>query len=271
MGKAKDLELDLDKWVTRGAKKAHPVAVCAAGVLVLVAMNMGRQRLREQVVERRAALALLSPRLESTADALAEASSYRDMKLKDLERFRAELSKLADSRRALFEGGLQLQEERRLLEKQWEIVSTYLLVDQDNKRVSLMRGDQALESYPFTYDPPESFGGEARPVPKEAVIISKERFAHPERPKSEEVAGQLQWEPPQVGTSVRANALGEFVVFTRGPLILHGPQKKEDEHKAFAHVCLGLSKVTAQKLYQNTFIGTRVVIKPATLTGLLKR
>jgi hypothetical protein len=271
MGKAKELELDLDKWAQRGAKKAHPVAVFAAGALVLVAMNAGRQRLREQVLERRAALALLAPRLESTADALAEASSYRDMKLKDLERFRAELSKLADARRALFEGGLQLQEEKRLLEKQWEIVSTYLLVDQDAKKVSLMRGDQALESYPFFYDPPEAFGNETKPLPKETTVVSKERFAHPERPKSEQVAGQLQWEPPQVGTSQRANALGEFVVFTRGPLILHGPQKKEDEHKSFAHFCLGLTKYSAQKLYQNTFIGTRIVIKPATLSGLLKR
>ena len=52
-------------------------------------------------------------------------------------------------------------------------------------------------------------------------------------------------------------------MFTRGSLILHGPPKKEAEHKAFAHYCLGLSLKVARRLYENSYIGTRIVIKPA--------
>jgi flagellar motility protein MotE (MotC chaperone) len=253
--------LDIETLLQKASKKAHPVFVFAAGALVLVAMNAGREHLRDAALARRAELAAVAERIEPSADALSETASFRDMKLRDLDRFRAELSKLANARRALYEGGLELQEDRRLLEKQWEIVSTYLLVDPDAKKISLMRGEQSLESYPIADAPPEALGGESRPLPRETVIVSKERFAHPERPKSEEIAGQLQWEPPQVGTSVRANALGEFVMFTRGPLILHGPPKKDSEHKAFAHYCLGLTLATARRLYAASFIGTKILIK----------
>ncbi|MBI3553417.1 MAG: L,D-transpeptidase [Elusimicrobia bacterium] len=264
-------EFDIDETVQRISRKSHPVLIFALGSFILVLMNSGRSFLRERAWARRAELSALKDRLDTSNEALSDAASFRDMKVRDLARLKVELSKLTTARRALYEGGLQLQEERRLLEKQWEIVSTYLLVDQDAKRINLMRADQALESYPIAYLPPESFGGESRPLPKETVIVSKERFAHPERGKSEQVNGQLVWEPPQVGTSARANALGEFVMFTRGPLILHGPQKKEDEHKAFAHDCLGLSGPVARRLYQSATIGTRIVIKPPTLSGLLKR
>lgn len=142
-------------------------------------------------------------------------------------------------------------------------MSTYLLVDEGDKKIHLMRGEQSLESYPIEYVPPQSFGEGAKAPATVSTIISKERFAHPERGKSEQVDGQLQWEPPQVGSSVRANALGEFVMFTRGSLILHGPPKKAEEHKAFAHYCLGLSLAVARRLYNSCYIGTKIVIKAA--------
>jgi hypothetical protein len=264
-------EFDLDKTVQTASKKASPVYVCAAGVLILVGMNAARERLRDRAQAAAAELSSVRERLEPSSEALSEAASMRDLKRKDLERFRGELAKLTNARRELFEAGLGMQEERRLLEKQWEIVSTYLLVDTDARKIHLMRGEQSLESWPIADAPAEALGGETRSLPKESIIISKERFAHPERAKSEEVAGQLQWEPPQVGTSVRANALGEYVMFTRGPLVLHGPPKKDAEHKAFAHFCLGLSLASARKLYNSAYIGTKIVIKPQTISGLLKR
>ncbi len=100
-------------------------------------------------------------------------------------------------------------------------------------------------------------------MPRAAAIMSKERFAHPERPRSEQVGGQLQWEPPQVGTSVRANALGEYVMFTREGLVLHGPPLRAAEHEAYPHLCLSLPAATAARLYAKSFVGTKIALLPA--------
>ncbi len=94
-----------------------------------------------------------------------------------------------------------------------------------------------------------------------AVIVSKERFAHAERGKSEVTGGRLDWEPPQVGTSARARALGENVLFTREGLIIHGPPLDKAEHESYPHLCLTLPAATARRLYDRSFIGTRVLIK----------
>lgn len=243
----------MEARVQRLSRKAPPFLVLAAGAAVLALLHVQTSVLRRTTLERRAQLTALGDALAQSADSLGDASSLRDMKVKDLGRLKGELSKLARSRRALYEGGLQLQEERRLLEKQWEIVSTYLLIDPKEKKIHLMRGEQSLESYPA--------GEVPAGLPAASAIVSKERFAHPERGRSEEVDGQLRWEPPQVGTSARASALGEFVMFTRGPLILHGPPRKEAEHKAFPHACLVLTSAVARRLYNGSFIGTKVAVK----------
>ena len=103
-------------------------------------------------------------------------------------------------------------------------------------------------------------GGEKRALPAGAVIISKERFASTERPRFEQAGGQLQWDPPQVGTSVRANALGEFVLFTKEGLVLHGPPLKKAEHEAYPHLCLSLPLAAARRLYAQSFVGTKILL-----------
>lgn len=140
-------------------------------------------------------------------------------------------------------------------------MATYFRLDPVTKRLVLFRGDQALESYPVNDTPPVVWGGETRPLKVVQRVTSKERFANPERGKLQEVNGKLEWTPPQVGTSVRANALGEYVTFTDGPLILHGPPLKPEEHAAYPHVCLGLSLPAARQLYRKSFIGTKIVIE----------
>ena len=172
-----------------------------------------------------------------------------------------------------------LQEERRLLEKQLEIMTTYLVVNPSLQRVFLMRDGQVLQSYLISYIPLRSFPSAesllasttspiAAPLkpetpihlPNVVRIVSKERFAHPERGKSEEVNGHLQYTPPQVGTSVRSNALGEFVMFTNSKLIIHGPPLNTEDHEKFPHICLGLDLEAARKLYRGSFIGTKVIL-----------
>ena len=258
-------------------KRARPEVAVAAALAMLLGMNALRLRLAEAARRSEAEAAALELRLAEAEEALGATASLAEMKSKDLALFRSALSRLTESRRALYEGGLALQEEKRLLEKQWEIMTTYLKVDSEAGKVHLMRGEQSLESYAVLYATAQAFGvasssGVAvstapapvlRAPPPVTTIVSKERFAHPERGKSEQVDGQLQWEPPQVGDSVRANALGEYVMFTRGSLVLHGPPKRPKEHAAFPHYCLGLSWAIARRLYGNSFIGTKILFKPA--------
>ncbi len=192
----------------------------------------------------------------------SELRSFAKLKSQGVERFKKGLSSLTQSRRSLFEAGIELQDQKRVLEKVWEITSTYVSIDVPGRKVRLMRGDQALQDFPIAYAPPAAFGGEKNAPPNLARIVSKERFAAPERGQYVETNGRLLWEPPQVGSSRRANALGAFVLFTNGPLILHGPPRSRPDHEAFAHDCLGLSLYAATKLFAGSYIGTRVVFDP---------
>jgi hypothetical protein len=259
--------MDIETMLSRGdifvrtlSRKARPAATVAAAILVLIGMDLCRRDLRRSVKGMEPAVKNIDVQLDESSDVLDDEMAMHDLKAKDIRRFKTGLLKLTASKRALYENGLEIQEEQRLLEKQWEILTTYLMVDEAAKKISLMRGSQALESYPIAYDPPRVFGGEAAPLPESAVIVSKERYANTERGKSEEVNGHLEWIPPQVGTSIRANALGEFVMFTNGPLILHGPPRKQKEHGLFPHDCLGLSLYAARRLYEHSFIGTKIIV-----------
>ncbi len=194
---------------------------------------------------------------------IAERQALRDVVAKDIAQAKRNAASLTRSRRAVFEGGLAVSEEKRLLEKQWEIMTTYLLVDPANDRVQVMRGDQAYETWPLGGNKPRAVGGDKHALPKLATIVSKERYAHTERGKSEQVGGRLDWEPPQVGTSVRASALGESVMFTKEGLVLHGAPLKTAEHESYPHLCLTLPTATARRLYSRSFIGTRILIAPA--------
>ncbi len=203
--------------------------------------------------------------LEQATLARDRVASIDTLKTLDLEQMKAGLSGNAQSQKALFESGLSLQEERRLLDKQLEIMTTTLFVNPALQRIFLLRADQPLQSYLLSYIPLKSFSGSAATLPGSVKIISKERFAHPERGKSEQVNGTLQWIPPQVGNSVRSKALGEFVMFTNSALILHGPSVNDEAHEKYPHVCLGLDLESARRLYRASFIGTRITLSQVTI------
>jgi hypothetical protein len=191
---------------------------------------------------------------------LAELQALSELVSRDFARAKVSAATLTRSRKALFEGGLALSEEKRLLEKQLEIMSLWIRIEEESDRIHLMRGDQIAESLLLAGARPRVVGAEARPLPRSATILTKERFASTERPKSEQVGGMLQWEPPQVGTSVRASALGEFVLFTREGLVIHGPPLKAAEHEAFPHLCLALPRAAAARLYSQSFVGTKILL-----------
>lgn len=240
-------------------EKAPASLVTAVAVLSLIALHLAASRVGEQAGEAQSELARLEPAAAQLENAVLNAETLRDLKAKDLAVFKAGLTQLTGSRRALYEAGLQLQEEKRQLEKLEEVLLTYLRVDKTALKVSVMRGDQALLTYPIGYAP-KILGEDPRPLPKIVRVVSKERFAHPERGAYEQTAGQVKWEPPQVGTSSRASSLGEFVVFTDGPLILHGPPANPAEHQKYPHACVGLPLAVARRLYEKSFIGTKLLI-----------
>jgi len=257
------MEPKLSRLADRLSVVVHPVLVGMAGLMLLGSGYVLQRMLQAHIELLQADLRALTQIHEQALLADSHYQDLADLKAHDVDQFREGMSNLALSRKALFEAGLSLQEERRLLEKQWDILTTYLQINPSLQRVFLMRGDQPLESYLIDYVPIKAFGGLPETPPRVVRIVSKERFASPERGKSEMVNGKLQWVPPQIGTSVRSNALGEYVVFTNSHVILHGPPRNTADHEAFPHLCLGLSLEAARKIYQDSFIGTKIVISSA--------
>jgi len=255
--------MEFEKTLERLFSRTHPGLAAIAAAALLAGMVETRQWLERQVVDQKQELLHLAKTKEQISVALERFSSLSELKDRDVAQFKAGFTGIAKSRKTLFESGLSLQVERRLLEKQLEIMTTYLMINPSLQRIFLMRGDQPLQSYLIGYLPLRSFPPSQAPaarLPAVVRIISKERFAHPERGTSEMINGRLHYVPPQVGTSVRSNALGEYVMFTNSRLIIHGPPVNEEDHAKFPHVCLGLDLAAARRLYQGSFIGTRVLL-----------
>ena len=241
-------------------RRVGALGLAVAGGAVLASLwLMGRWVSAHAAIAADERMALSVAREDLELD-LAERQALSDLVSRDFARAKISAATLSRSRKALFEGGLALSEEKRLLEKQLEIMSLWIRIDEEADKIHLMRGDQIAQSLLLDGARPRAVGGETRPLPKSATILTKERFASTERPKSEQVGGQLQWEPPQVGTSVRASALGEFVLFTREGLVLHGPPLKSAEHEAFPHLCLSLPRAVAARLYTQSFVGTKILL-----------
>ncbi len=251
--------------MTKFQRALQPVhgAVMVGAALVLFGLFYG---LKHWVTQAAAAAELETAALEAHQRAqqpfLDHVTMFRDLKEQDVEQFKMNFSSAAVTNKMLFESGLSLQEERRLLEKQLDIMTTYLYINPSLQRIFLMRGEEPLNSFLISYIPPKYLGAisSSTVMPNSARIVSKERFAHPERGTSEIVDGKLRWNPPQVGASVRSRALGEFVMFTNSLLILHGPPTDEETHEQFPHVCIGLSLDAARRLYRGSFIGTRITL-----------
>jgi hypothetical protein len=252
--------MDKELRLQRLAEKVDPVVLTGIALTVLLCGYAVHRRIGRHLHELQADLQSLTQAQAQSALALSHYESLAELKANDVDQFKRGMVDLAQSKKALFEAGLSSQEERRLLEKQWEIITTYLNVDIGLGRIFLMRGDQPLESYLIDYVPMKALGGVPAKVPRFVHITSKERFANPERGTSELVNGKLQWVPPQVGTSVRSNALGEYVMFTNSKLILHGPPLNLIDHDAYPHLCVGLSREAARNLYQHSFIGTKILL-----------
>lgn len=256
------MSMSLARALNACDRRVGALGLAAAGAAVLGGLWLAGRWVAahvERAAGERTALTVAREDLELD---LGERQALNALVSRDLARAKASAATLSRARKALFEGGLALSEEKRLLEKQLEIMTFWVQLDEAADRMHLMSGDQAAESLLLAGARARAVGEPARPLPRSAAIISKERFAGTERPKSAQVGGLLQWEPPQAGTSVRANALGEFVLFTKEGLVLHGPPLKALEHEAFPHLCLSLPRAVAARLYSRSFVGTRILLSP---------
>jgi hypothetical protein len=250
-------------------ERSRSAWIIGVGLFLLVAVYVLPWKLNEWKTDELAFHQTVMKTLEHTRSTEEQITAHSMLKALDLEQLKVGLSGSAQSQKSLFESGLSLQEERRLLEKQLEIMTTTLFINPALQRIFLMRAEQPLNSYLLSYIPIKAYGIAAPNLPATVRIISKERFAHPERGKSEQIDGTLQWVPPQVGTSVRSKALGEFVMFTNSALILHGSAVSESDHERFPHICLGLDRESARRLYRNSFIGTRITLSGIRMESVL--
>lgn len=235
-----------------------PGWLLALGAALLPALWFADRAMAVKLAAGRAEAARMEETVAASGAALDDMRALRDSKLKEVSGYKEALKSQALSKKAVYEAGAALQEEKRLLEKLLEIITTYLEIDEASGKIRLMRGDHALNDYPFAYAPLKIFGSPAQKMPPSSRVTSKERYANPERGKVQELNGKLSWDPPQVGKDPRSGGLGEYVLFTDGPLILHGPPPAKALHEAYPHICAGLTAHTARLLFENTFVGTKI-------------
>ncbi|OGR87547.1 MAG: hypothetical protein A2021_04650 [Elusimicrobia bacterium GWF2_52_66] len=244
-------------------KKIPRVYVLALGAGIAAFLWFGDSKITARLRIVQSDVERMEDSLETSGAVLEELRFLKELRLEDAARYKKELKGLAKSSKAVYDAGVSLQEEKRLLEKQLEIMTTYLEINEETGKISIMRGDHSLKDCPFSYSPLRLFGNGTENMPPSARVVSKERFAQPQRGKVEEIDGKISWEPPQAGKDPRSGGLGEFVIFTDSPLVIHGPPLKQELHEAYTHVCAGVTAYTAKKLFENTFIGTKILYTPA--------
>lgn len=229
-----------------------------AGLGVLALLFLAQLGVRGERVRLERELERLDGELEETSIALETSQYINWIRARDARKFKKALVSQAKMRKRFYEERLALSEEKRQLERQWDLLVTYLMLDPDAGRLKVMKGDQAVRSY--LSGPLACLGAPKLKASSLSAITSKERFAHPERGKVELVEGKLAWTPPQVGPASRSVALGEHVLFTSSPLILHAPAKNRKEHEAYPHCCLPLTAAAAGRVYDSVFVGTRILL-----------
>ena len=120
-------------------KKIPRVYVLAlgAGIAALLWFSDSKIAARLQIIQ--SDVKRMEDAMKASGAALEELRALKELKLEDAARYRKELKGLAKSSKAVYDTGVSLQEEKRLLEKQLEIMTTYLEINEGtvsvNKRV----------------------------------------------------------------------------------------------------------------------------------------
>lgn len=249
------LRAKLMSWSRVHATWVH---VGGVGLALSLALLSARASLVEQTDILDRDLARTSTALTAAENAIEDAIQLNRLKARDIKALRSVLSTEALARKTYTEQRFALAEEKRQLEKQWDLLTIYLMFDPNEGKLHIMRGDQALRTFPAG---PVTCSSGTFKLDKIYAVSSKERFPHPERGKVEFVEGQLKWIPPQQSAD-RSAALGEHVLFTNGPLILHAPSKDPTQHDAYPHCCMGIGAPAAGRIYSEVFVGSKLQSLP---------
>lgn len=203
----------------------------------------------------------MSPHLERVSAALETADSLYALRARDVESTKKAMTGLARKQKSYYEERLALAEERRSLEKQLELLETRFLVA--DGKLKAVRAERVSQEFALA-GPATCWAEEGAPsvvAPAAAQVTAKEFYAHPERGRVEMKDGALIWTPPQVGTVSRQEGLGQYVLFTNTPLVLHLPPRDKAAHESYAHCCLPLDKKSAKSAYDAVFIGARLAVQ----------
>lgn len=202
----------------------------------------------------------MAPHHERVNAALETADSLYQLRARDVRSTKSAMTGLARKQKTYYEERLALAEERRLLEKQLELLETRFTVA--DAKLKAVRAERVAQEFSLA-GPPACWGGPDAPpaLPAAAHVTAKEFYAHPERGKVEMKDGALIWTPPQVGTVSRQEGLGQYVLFTNTPLVIHVPPRNKAAHESYAHCCLPLDKKSAKSAYDAVFIGARLALQ----------
>src|SRR5688572_30467427 len=122
--------------------------LAAAALLLLSIALVTDGWLRRTALQQRIELRTLSANEQAALPSIDNLASLKSLKEADLDTFKQGLTDMAHSKKSLYESGLALQEEKRLLEKQWDILVTYLQLNSEAQTVTVMKGEQPVVSYP---------------------------------------------------------------------------------------------------------------------------
>ncbi|MEQ1920581.1 MAG: hypothetical protein ABL955_15440, partial [Elusimicrobiota bacterium] len=140
-------------------RRVGALGLAAAGAAVLASLwLLGRWVSAHAAIAADERVALSVAREDLELD-LAERQALSDLVSRDFARAKVSAATLSRSRKALFEGGLALSEEKRLLDKQLEIMSLWIRLDEEADKIHLVRGDQIAESLLLAGARPRTVGG----------------------------------------------------------------------------------------------------------------
>lgn len=109
--------MTLDQWIHRVNRQASPLMLLLVGALLIGGLEVIRRGLESRIALQQRLLQSLEQqgqRLEPTVESLG---ALEHLKAQDVLRLKEALQSSAESHKSLFEEGLTLQEEKRLLEK----------------------------------------------------------------------------------------------------------------------------------------------------------
>ena len=112
-----------NQWFHRANRPVKNISVLAAAVVILGVADLARRWVQSAAQKQSLRWASVEKTVQAQQESLESLESIVDLKTRDVERLKLAIQGDAQSRKLLYEEGLTLQEEKRLLEKQFPSAS----------------------------------------------------------------------------------------------------------------------------------------------------